>query len=308
MPHKGGVNRLRCCPYSPGLLATLGDDAKAHIFDLTHAAQGMMNNTGTGAPPKKPTFTFTRHTQEGYALDWSPIANSGRLATGDCSGAIHVWQMGAGAGNSAWNVDPASFGGHTGSVEDLQWSPSEATVFISSGVDRTFKIWDIRAKKAQISVEAHLDDVNVMSWSRSQSYLLATGCDDGSFKVWDLRAVRDARALAHFVYHKSPVTSIDWAPHDESVLAVSSADNQLTIWDLSVEADDEAAEGRDGAGMAGRDPAAADLSLYPPQLLFIHQGQSNIKEIHHHPHIPGVIVSTAEDGFNVFKPAITVQA
>lgn len=285
----------------------MADDGNAHIFDCSAPLSGMMNNTGTGPVPKKAAFSFTRHTQEGYALDWSPVVNSGRLATGDCSGAIHVWQMGA--SSSVWNVDPASFSGHRGSVEDIQWSPTEGTVFISSGVDKTFKIWDIRAKAAQISVDAHLDDVNVLTWSRTQSYLLASGCDDGSFKVWDLRAVqRDARPLAHFTYHKEAITSIDWAPHDESVLAVSSADNQLTIWDLSVEADDEPAAAAAGGGTTGGGAAATDLSLYPPQLLFIHQGQENIKEIHHHPHIPGVIVSTAQDGFNVFKPAITVQA
>ena len=295
IPHRGGVNRIRSCPQHPGLVATMADDGKAHIFDAVAVVQGLMNpGTPAGAIPKKPAYTFHKHMQEGYALDWSP-KEAGRLATGDCGGLIHVWNMGA---NSAtWSVDTAPFAGHRGSVEDIQWSPSEATVFISSSTDRAFKVWDTRSKAPMITVEAHSDDINVISWSRAQTYLLATGCDDGSFKVWDLRAAREGKALANFTYHKGPITSVDWAPHDESVLCVSSADNQVTVWDLSVEADEEPAA---GAG-------AADLSAYPPQLLFIHQGQQNVKEIHHHPHIPGVIVSTAEDGFNVFKPAITVS-
>lgn len=41
----------------------------------------------------------------------------------------------------------------------------------------------------------------------------------------------------------------------------------------------------------------------PPQLLFIHQGQTDIKELHFHRQCPGVIASTAGDGYNVFKPA-----
>lgn len=104
--------------------------------------------------------------------------------------------------------------------------------------------------------------------------------------------------LAHFTYHKKPITSIEWAPHDESVLCVSSEDDQVTIWDLSVEADDTAAT---------VDPSLS-LADFPPQLLFIHQGQVDVKEVHHHPQIPGAIVSTAEDGFNVFKPAISVSS
>lgn len=79
------------------------------------------------------------------------------------------------------------------------------------------------------------------------------------------------------------------------MLTASSADNQVTVWDLSVESDE----------MEGETAVAQE---YPPQLLFIHQGQQNVKEIHHHPQIPGLILSSAEDSFNLFKPAITVSS
>lgn len=104
--------------------------------------------------------------------------------------------------------------------------------------------------------------------------------------------------LVHFTYHKAPITSLEWAPHDESMITVSSDDNQISVWDLSVEADDEAIQ-----SAAMKDP---NLQEFPPQLLFLHMGQSEIKEVHYHPQIPGCIVSTASDSFNVFKPAITV--
>jgi len=78
----------------------------------------------------------------------------GWLATGDCAGKIHVWQPGEGtsmapgaAAATGWNVEAAGRAEHHGSVEDLQWSPTEATVFISCGVDRSIKVGGSRKRK-----------------------------------------------------------------------------------------------------------------------------------------------------------------
>jgi ribosome assembly protein RRB1 len=97
-----------------------------------------------------------------------------------------------------------------------------------------------------------------------------------------------------FNWHKAPITSLEWHPTEDSAFVASGADDQITIWDLAVEGDAEDA-------VAGDTDTNAELKDVPPQLLFIHQGQKDIKEVHWHSQIPGVVISTAFDGFNVFK-------
>jgi ribosome assembly protein RRB1 len=71
------------------------------------------------------------HASEGFALGWSP-QSVGSFACGDCSGALHVWSPKEGG---SWTVS-GPYAGHSGSVEDIQWSPTEATVFATACVDK----------------------------------------------------------------------------------------------------------------------------------------------------------------------------
>jgi ribosome assembly protein RRB1 len=97
--------------------------------------------------------------------------------------------------------------------------------------------------------------------------------------------------VASFSWHKAPITSIEWHPTEDAIFAAAGADDQVTMWDLGVEPDDDEMGGVD----------ETQDSEMPPQIMFIHQGQNDVKELHWHPQIPGAIISTAADGFNIFK-------
>ena len=293
--HPGGVNRVRSMPQQPNVLASWADTGHVHVWDV-----GPQLASLDGPPPPgmtstpAPLQTFAGHTDEGFAIDWSGVA-AGRLASGDCDKNIHVWMPSAG-GAAGWAVSEA-YVGHTASVEDIKWSPTEENVFVSCSVDKTVRVWDARTRgRPMLGIEAHATDVNVMAWNSLVSYLLVSGADDGSFKIWDLRNFKAEAPVANFHWHRQPISSVEWHPTDESTLAVAAADNTITVWDLSLEEDAEGAVNKKQAAEAGAD----DL---PPQLLFVHQGQTDVKELHLHPQLPGVIMSTAADGFHVFKPA-----
>ena len=111
---------------------------------------------------------------------------------------------------------------------------------------------------------------------------------------------------------------------------MAGEDHQVTLWDLALEEVSKRGAGRTDPNRAGpnrphaltrphaascrsmprQDPEATaarsgrdDLQGIPPQLFFVHQGQTDIKEIHGHAQLPGVLGATASDSFHMFKPA-----
>ncbi|GMI94876.1 heat stress tolerant DWD 1 [Hibiscus trionum] len=301
--HHGCVNRIRAMTQNPHICASWADSGHVQVWDFSSHLNTLAESETDGVQGNSSVFNqaplvnFRGHKDEGYAVDWSPVV-AGRLVTGDCKNCIHLWEP---ASDSTWNVEPTPFVGHSASVEDLQWSPTEPHAFVSCSVDGTIAIWDIRlGMSPAASFKAHDADVNVISWNRQASCMLASGSDDGTFSIHDFRLLKDGNTVvAHFKYHKYPVTSIEWSPHEASTLAISSSDNQLTIWDLSLEKDEEE-EAEFKAQTKELVNAPQDL---PPQLLFVHQGQKDLKELHWHAQIPGMIVSTAADGFNILMPS-----
>jgi len=313
----GACNRIRATKInSKRFAASWSELGKVFIYDLTKPWNAL---TGGEASLKdynsqrldariKPCASFKGHLTEGFAMDWSTTV-PGRLITGDCKGGIHSWTPRPDAAD-AWTVDQRPFVGHKESVEDLQWSPTEANVFASGSVDKTLRIWDTRANPASANMltvdEAHEADINVISWNRTEPFIVSGG-DDALLKVWDLRKLQSSKTpspVATFKHHSSAITSVEWHPTDSSVFASSGADDQIVQWDLAVEKDDLAASKEDETAKASSstDMEAEDsLEKVPPQLLFIHMGQKEIKEIHWHPQIPGMMISTALDGINVFK-------
>ncbi|XP_053683359.1 glutamate-rich WD repeat-containing protein 1 [Sabethes cyaneus] len=294
--HTGCVNRIRSTTFNNNrYVATWSEMGRVNIYNINDQLQAVEDEhscktyendkVGDGV---KPDFTFSGHQKEGFAIDWCTTSR-GMLATGDCRRDIHIWRPND---KGSWTVDQRPLIGHTESVEDIQWSPNEPNVLATCSVDKSIRIWDCRAAPSKAcmltAANAHESDVNVISWNKNEP-LLASGGDDGYLHIWDLRQFQSKSVVATFKHHTNHVTTVEWHPKESTILASGGDDDQIALWDLSVERDDE--EERN-------DPSLKDL---PPQLLFIHQGQTEIKELHWHPQLKGVLLSTAHSGFNIFR-------
>ncbi|XP_070623424.1 glutamate-rich WD repeat-containing protein 1 [Erythrolamprus reginae] len=295
VPHYGGINRVRVTELGETqVVAVWSEKGQVDIYDLQRLlvavsdSQAMVSFLREEQAKIKPIFSFAGHMSEGFAMDWSP-KKPGTLLTGDCNKNIHLWTP---KEDGSWFIDQRPFTAHIASVEDIQWSPNEATVFASCSADASIRIWDTRAAPGKACMlttdKAHDADVNVISWNRNEPFIVSGG-DDGVLRIWDLRQFQKGSAVATFKQHTAPITSVEWHPSDSGVFAASGADDQVTQWDLAVERDEEG---------EAEDPALATI---PPQLLFVHQGENDIKELHWHPQCPGTLITTALSGFNIFR-------
>lgn len=252
--------------------ASMVESGQVLIHDITPHLNSFETPGSVITPQQNQPSVITAHKSiEGYAIDWSPHSQEGKLLTGDTKGRIFSTIAKQGGG---WEIDRKDpFTGHAGSVEELQWSPSEQFVFASASSDGTVKIWDTRSKarKHKVSIQVSETDVNVLSWSKQTSHLLASGHDDGSWAVWDLRQWKPQAntskpsPVASFHFNKEQITCLEWHPTDDSIIMAAAGDNTLTLWDLAVELDDE--ESRDTAG----------IKDWPPQLLFLHYQESTLR-------------------------------
>jgi len=206
VPHMGGVNRVRAQPLplstplppvsQPYHVATWSETGKVHIWDVRPLIEsldvpGYMYDKSRA---QTPAYTVPSHGRaEGFAMDWASSGGSSpsglRLLTGDIHAKIYLTTSTV----SGFNTLTHPFTSHTSSVEDLQWSPSEPTVFASCSADQSIRVWDVRSRGRQSVAGidgAHPSDVNVISWNRNTTYLLLSGGDEGGIKVWDLRSVK----------------------------------------------------------------------------------------------------------------------
>ena len=189
--------------------ATWSELGRVYIWNLTSAlealndAKAMSEFVRLSDSAHTPVFQFAGHLNEGFALDWSPLV-AGQLATGDCSKNIHMWRP----NEATWLVDQRPLIGHTSSVEDIQWSPNEPTVFSSCSTDKSIRVFDVRAPPNRANMltceAAHSSDVNVINWNRSEPFLVSGG-DDCLIKVWDLRLFKDSKPVAVLKFHSKPM-------------------------------------------------------------------------------------------------------
>lgn len=127
VPHRGCVNRIRSM-YGTGIVATWNDENEVGIYNISSAVDALDEPVVAGKKKQQQSFGGSKiasfkHSDEGYALDWSHLTY-GRLAAGSCNS--QIWLYAPADENCSSFVKETQVGlqSHKKSVEDVQFSPS----------------------------------------------------------------------------------------------------------------------------------------------------------------------------------------
>ncbi|KNC83545.1 histone-binding protein RBBP7 [Sphaeroforma arctica JP610] len=271
--HNGEINRARCMPQNPNIVATKGPAPELFLYDI--GVEG-------DSKREQPVLKLTGHEKEGYGLAWNPN-NQGVLLSGSDDGVVCVWDV----ENSTSLTGPShtqdarrKFTAHTDIVEDVAWHCTSRNVFGSVSDDKTLMLWDDREDGAApvISATVHTAEVTCLAFNPFNEFIVATGSVDKTAAIWDIRNLKKS---LHTLSHIDEVVQVAWSPRHETILASSGSDRRLMVWDLS---------------LIGAEQSAADAAEGPPELLFVHSGHTaKISDFDWSPDEERTICTVSED-------------
>ncbi|KAL8431146.1 hypothetical protein ACSSS7_005464 [Eimeria intestinalis] len=124
--------------------------------------------------------------------------------------------------------------GHTGSIQDLAFSPFYESILASGSEDMTIRIWDVPSdpppghelKDPVAILSGSAKKVIATEWNPVADFVLASGCFDGSVALWNV----DSASLFSSVSLGDSVLSVKWSNSGDK-LASTSKDKSLSIID-----------------------------------------------------------------------------
>ncbi|GJP56047.1 hypothetical protein CLOM_g15114 [Closterium sp. NIES-68] len=224
--HPGEVNRIRELPQFPQILATHTDGKDVFIWNMESQDDRRTpapHTTGDAADkPSVPDLVLRGHTDVAqFAL--ATAASDPFVLSGGTDCHVVLWGLQdhvskASTDDSSELAAPVlhcreTFTGHRATVEDVQFSPTDARLFCSVGDDYCLLLWDTRHGTTPVNkVErAHNADVHCVDWSRLDDSYVLTGSADHSVRLFDRRKLPTAghcAAVHSFKLHSDAVTCV----------------------------------------------------------------------------------------------------
>jgi WD40 repeat protein len=181
--------------------------------------------------PKKPAELVTLPQEAGEMIDM--VFNSDGNFMASISGqTVVLWDV-------SDRLRPSRIGvlkGHTNTVSNIAFSPTNANLLASASFDRTIILWDITDPKNPLklsTLSSHSDWVNTISFSPDGT-MLASGSDDMQINLWNVTNPESPALLSKMLGHTDGINRVQFNPFGD-LLASLGFDNKIIFWDIKPE-------------------------------------------------------------------------
>lgn len=239
-------------------------------------------------------------------IKWSP-EDSDVLASCSVDKSIRVWDL---RQQSASRCVIKVLDSHKSDVNVMDWNTVTKNLIVSGGDDGVVKVWDLRYLKKEgaspfpvAQFDYHKKPITSVEWNPHDDTVMAVCSEDDRLTLWDLAVEKDEEQ--EHADHMEVDNGKKETNSDESSSSSEEEDDdddeeedENGDEDMEEEDDEEESKVDDIDGVEYGD---LDFKKIPEQMLFLHQGQVEIKELHWHPQLNGLLLSTALNGINIFK-------
>jgi WD40 repeat protein/energy-coupling factor transporter ATP-binding protein EcfA2 len=133
------------------------------------------------------THVLTGHDGAVLSVAWS--RDGQRLASGGADGAVIVWDASTGERT-------ATLLGHTASVWDVAWSPTDDHLLASVSNDETARLWDTRTGETVAILRGHTGAVRAVTWRPDGQRVVTAGMLDHTLRVYYVHFEEDVLPIA----------------------------------------------------------------------------------------------------------------
>jgi len=117
--------------------------------------------------------------------------------------------------------------GHSLRINSVEFSPDERQVLTTS-LDKTALLWDIRMGKTIQLFSGHTDGVNSGKFSHDGKYIVTTS-SDRTIRIWDIESAKLIRTITG---PNGGVITAEYSPND-SLIVSASYDGMICLWNAN---------------------------------------------------------------------------
>lgn len=154
-----------------------------------------------------------------------------QILTGSGDGTIILWDI-------SKHQPLQTFAEHAQDVMSLSINPTNPSTFVSVSVDKSSKIWDIRAPDASVLTISgfHQGDINSVDYMQS-GLTFGTGSADGTARIFDIRACSELCCFGKLIEESKVLdeggglTSVSFSRSGRLIFG-GQTDSNVLAWDV----------------------------------------------------------------------------